>query len=109
MSPQQLRSYLFEEDNIYISRINREHFTINFHIGCSNEDALQLLNSLKTLDSTQQVTPVSNKEVPNSIIIAYPPGIPLLAPGEKWVESHDRMSQKLRADSIDLYSLPTRK
>ncbi len=76
-----LQEYLYHHHGIYINRYTDKTFLINVHVGISWSHIEKLINALKTLAinaKSHHIYQINDDD----FIIAYPPGVPLLAPGE---------------------------
>ncbi len=86
-TPGELQKFLFQTAGIYLNRFTKNSLLINFHIGLTDQDIDKLLEALlkmnkhfknkETYFPTKLSTPHKNR-----FIINYPPGIPLVVPGE---------------------------
>lgn len=77
---QEIKTLLSEHD-IYLKRFINNFILSNFHIGINREAIRCLLSSLTKISKDNK----NNKEenaVANKFIISYPPGVPLVFPGD---------------------------
>ncbi|NIY48299.1 lysine decarboxylase [Cedecea colo] len=70
------------EENIYIKRFINDSLILNFHIGINNEAVTHLLSSLTDISEKLVIDSESEHEISDKFIIPYPPGVPLVFPGE---------------------------
>ncbi|MGD9426999.1 lysine decarboxylase [Pantoea sp. NSTU24] len=77
----EIKKYLCEE-NIYVKRLLNNVLLFNFHIGINNQAVNSLLSALNKISQSKIVNTPSEMEVSESFIIPYPPGVPLVFPGE---------------------------
>ncbi|MCR1895966.1 aminotransferase class I/II-fold pyridoxal phosphate-dependent enzyme [Ligilactobacillus murinus] len=68
----------FKDNGIYISRFCDRYFLLNIHIGVTKKDIDRLYGAMKTLDNIKNADKKSLEYV-----IPYPPGVPIVVPGEK--------------------------
>ncbi|WP_345829886.1 lysine decarboxylase [Erwinia sp. HDF1-3R] len=76
------------KDNIFIKRTLNNHLLLNFHIGVNKEAVNALINGLKTIGNSNLKNCISNK-----FIIPYPPGVPIVFPGD---EINSNITRKIR-------------
>lgn len=69
------------KSNVYISRFGENFFLVNMHIGTKFSDIEKLISVLKNIDDEIQLN--SKDVVSEEYIIPYPPGVPIITPGEK--------------------------
>lgn len=70
------------DSNIYIKRFVNNSLLLNFHIGINHQAVSSLLSVLKTLCEERTPVMTHETEVSDKFIIPYPPGVPLVFPGE---------------------------
>lgn len=81
-SPLDIRDRLFEQYDIYINRLTQTSLLLNFHIGIDQNLVDELLAALRDLQR-KLVPDWSLKTQAESFIVPYPPGVPLILPGEE--------------------------
>lgn len=97
ISSKEVRQQLFENGGIYINRFTEKSILLNFHIGISEMAVSQILEALKLLQKKIVESDKKNIEATtNKFIIPYPPGVPLLVPGEKITASLIRKIENIR-------------
>lgn len=85
LTGKELRDVLFYKYGVYLSRYTKKHVLINFHYGVTEN----CLESLTLALSTIEKKILSNKfllnenELSQYFVIPYPPGVPLIFPGQK--------------------------
>ncbi|MGX9375678.1 lysine decarboxylase [Pantoea ananatis] len=70
------------EENIYVKRVINNFLLFNFHIGINEQAVSALLSALDKICQEKMVQPDSENEISDKFIIPYPPGVPLVFPGE---------------------------
>ncbi|WP_099116807.1 lysine decarboxylase [Xenorhabdus ishibashii] len=86
-----VRNILFDEYGIYLSRFSKTSILFNFHYGITEKCTKELMSALESIErkyltSTFQISS-DGKNKYNGFVIPYPPGIPLLIPGQEISES----------------------
>lgn len=71
---------IFQKHDLYISRFTQDSFLLNFHLGINENNIDRLKNALKELNNTHR-SYITNS-TSNEYVIPYPPGVPVLVPGE---------------------------
>lgn len=77
----ELRKTLFEEFGYYVSLTFSDAVLFNFHFGIRGDDVSGLTNALNQL--AQRTDHMAPNRISKDYIISYPPGIPLVVPGEE--------------------------
>ncbi|MDO6581603.1 lysine decarboxylase [Photobacterium sp. 2_MG-2023] len=86
LNGEKIREYLFNNQGVYISRYNEKSFLLNFHCGVTDELVDYLSLGLECLE--KKIKANTNKmniregDVSSSFFILYPPGTPVLTPGQ---------------------------
>ncbi|MBA3155665.1 lysine decarboxylase, partial [Salmonella enterica] len=70
------------EENIYVKRFINNVLLFNFHIGINDQAVSSLLHALNKISQEQHKQCNPKTEVSTKFIIPYPPGVPLVFPGE---------------------------
>lgn len=115
MSGEQARRQLFADHRIYVARTIPTGILVNFHIGVDQVGADRLLGALRSMASRSddrvppEATCLPVGAVVERLIVAYPPGVPIVVPGEVWTAEHQRRLDALRGEGIDVYvhTVPT--
>jgi arginine/lysine/ornithine decarboxylase len=114
-SGQDVRLRLFHDYGIYLSRTLPDAFLVNFHIGIAAEDVNRLLQSLRSLAHRTRRRPGGTRAnlgtqddgTPiDRLLIAYPPGVPLAVPGERWAPTLRQRVAASRRSGAEVYQLP---
>lgn len=86
LSGSKVREIVFNKYGIYISRYSYNSILLNIHHGISNELIYLLTNALYEIDKKYKIKNnllnVNVGDIANSFYILYPPGIPILTPGQ---------------------------
>ncbi|MGX7680224.1 aminotransferase class I/II-fold pyridoxal phosphate-dependent enzyme [Jatrophihabitans sp. DSM 45814] len=117
LTGEQVRLRLFHDYGVYVSRTLPHGFLLNLHIGITASDVQRLLDALRSL-ARRALGHVVGRElagglgagpgsdgIVNQLLIAYPPGVPLAVPGDRWT---DRLRQQVaasRRSGADVYVL----
>ncbi|MDJ0088448.1 lysine decarboxylase [Pantoea allii] len=70
------------EENIYVKRVINNSLLFNFHIGINEQAVTALLSALNKICQEKTFNTGSENEISDKFIIPYPPGVPLVFPGE---------------------------
>lgn len=124
VSPKMFKDFAFHEHGVYINRHTHTAFLINVHLGVRPEHADKLLHAM--IDFQQRVLAgdvqnesaewiqndlaeyyevkekLKNGEVIDSFVIPYPPGVPVLVPGEVSDPSLLHDLQEIEASGVDI-------
>lgn len=88
---------VMKNHGIYISRYSETSFLVNLHISIDEADYLRLVSAIQKLENFKtgsfDSTDYKINSISNQYIIPYPPGVPLVVPGEK---INTEMLNKLR-------------
>ncbi|NAW97311.1 lysine decarboxylase, partial [Vibrio sp. V23_P3S9T160] len=86
LSGAKIREILFNKYGIYVSRYSHNSILLNIHHGISNELIGLLANALCEIDkkykTKNNLLNINVGDIANSFYILYPPGIPILTPGQ---------------------------
>ena len=114
-SGEDVRQRLFHDYGIYLSRTLPDAVLVNFHIGIAAEDVDRLLQSLRSLAHRTRRRPGGTRAIPGTqddgtpidrLLIAYPPGVPLAVPGERWAHTLRQRVAASRRSGAEVYQLP---
>ena len=106
LSAHAVRTRLFHEYGLYVSRGSRSVLLFNFHIGAGADICDRLERALRDLCGKRSHGRRPAIDLCNSFVIPYPPGVPAAVPGELSVS--DLAEQLLHYDEsgIDVFSVP---
>lgn len=82
----EIKKYLGNE-GIYVKRFIGDNIIFNFHIGINGEAVSKLIAVLSKISMEKYSKEESKIEISDKFIIQYPPGVPLVFPGD--VIDHD--------------------
>jgi arginine/lysine/ornithine decarboxylase len=112
LSGEQVRRRLFQDYGVYVARTLPCGVLFNIHIGIAEEDIVRLLDALRSLARRcrrRPTTPIASWEPADGtvdrLLIAYPPGVPLAVPGERWDDALRDRLEAARQGGADVYSL----
>lgn len=97
----EVQSFLLHEHGIYLNRITTHALLLNFHIGISPQAVDSLLKALAELQH-RQLTRSSQYVLSECFVIPYPPGVPLLVPGEVITDEIRGRMESIRRSGIAL-------
>ncbi|MDR0200179.1 MAG: hypothetical protein LBI43_06350 [Streptococcaceae bacterium] len=97
---------IFIRNNLFVSRFSKNSFLLNFHIGVSESAIILLKAALSEIDDC---TVTRESEIPNKIsteyIIPYPPGVPIILPGDQITPSKLQEIQDLKNNGIEIFRI----
>jgi arginine/lysine/ornithine decarboxylase len=101
-----VRTRLFHEYGLYVSRGSGSVLLFNFHIGAGHDVCDRLESALRELCGKRSRGRRPAVDLSNSFVIPYPPGVPAAVPGELSVG--DLADQLLHYDEsgIDVFAVP---
>lgn len=100
----QLRERLFQDHGIYVSRCTSDSVLLNVHIGVTGGDIELLLAALRNIQKASladSAAPARSK----AFIISYPPGVPLVVPGETINREKQRELEMKRSTGVKLITV----
>lgn len=80
LSAAEVKETLFQKHGIYVNRITEASLLLNFHIGVDSHAVEELLKALHDLSKAPK--PWQRMDCSEKFIIPYPPGVPLVVPGD---------------------------
>lgn len=99
LTPAEVCERLFSLHGLYISRMTQSSVWLHFHIGIGTLAVERLLDGLREIAQRRGAAAtqfsVSPDSISQSLIVPYPPGVPIIVPGEK-VEAG--MCQKIESE-----------
>ncbi len=111
----ELRTILFRDYRVYISRAFDEGFLLNFHIGVDDPEVDRLLDALRSIAARRatrgrmaHVEVRRPGEPVQEIVIAYPPGVPVAYPGDTWTGDLRRSVEAHQRAGAELFAAPAR-
>lgn len=76
-----IRDRILNRFGIYINRITDSSLLLNFHIGITEKCVDRLILALRDIIAMSNIVPELTKS--KNFIIPYPPGVPIVVPGEE--------------------------
>ena len=70
------------DENIYVKRFFNNSLLFNFHIGINEQAVTALLAALNKISSEEKEYANTEMRISDKFIIPYPPGVPLVFPGD---------------------------
>lgn len=104
LSTAEVQSHLYREHGVYINRITRNSILLNFHIGINAAAVRAMLDGLASLQKKQVALSLS-KIISDRFIIPYPPGVPLVVPGEAITDEIRQKMDEIRQTGIALLTI----
>jgi arginine/lysine/ornithine decarboxylase len=83
ISATDVKELLYSRYGIYVNRVADNSILLNFHIGITPGMVDMLINALENIQSEFTSTWAGNDVASNGYIIPYPPGVPLVVPGDR--------------------------
>jgi len=81
-SATEFRNLLYDNYGIYVNRVTESSLLFNFHIGIDVKQANDLLEALRKVQH-RFVPEWLMQSTSDAFIVPYPPGVPIVMPGEK--------------------------
>lgn len=109
ISPEEFRNRLLTVHGIYINRLTVDAILLNFHIGISALAVRRLLEGLREIGQ-KHVHSLSQNEfssgtISDRFVIPYPPGVPLLVPGDPLDRRALKKLEDIRLSGISILSM----
>ena len=101
MSASEIRDILFSKHGIYVNRITEASLLFNFHIGIDASSVDQLLQALRDISAKTRQWPSLNCS--EKFIIPYPPGVPLVVPGEPITEAIQKQIRDIQRAGVYVF------
>ncbi|CAO3424543.1 Orn/Lys/Arg family decarboxylase [Azospirillum doebereinerae] len=103
----ELRELLHSQHALYVNRCTRTSLLLNFHIGVLEDDALALLDALRAIQQ-RLLSPPAERRISTSFIIPYPPGVPIIVPGEEIGKDTLRRIEAVQSAGARIYTIENR-
>jgi arginine/lysine/ornithine decarboxylase len=94
------KEYALRVHRVYVNRVTPTSVLVNVHIGVTRTALQRLLNALAGF--IHDVAPNSEEAICRDFVIAYPPGVPLLVPGERMNARSERAIADARSSGASL-------
>ncbi|AKJ30811.1 ornithine decarboxylase [Caldimonas brevitalea] len=102
ISTEEIKDYLFLHHGIYVNRITEKSMLLNFHIGITKEATVALLAALSDLLHQEGMS--AQAVTSTDYIIPYPPGVPLIVPGDQITAETHREIDNIRKRGILVFN-----
>jgi len=106
-SPLHVRDLLYREHRLYVNRYTTTSLLLNFHIGVDDDDAKALLEALRFVQA-MVLAQAGQTRISTSFLIPYPPGVPLVVPGQEVTVGTLRHLDMLRSAGVQVFSVEER-
>lgn len=103
-SAKELQLRLARDYGIYLARTTGGGVVMRVHIGVTSECSRTLLKVLEDMSQLDTKAAASEREG-EKFLVAYPPGIPLLVPGEQPPHDYDERTRELRLAGAEFFSV----
>ncbi|NHQ87919.1 aminotransferase class I/II-fold pyridoxal phosphate-dependent enzyme [Iodobacter sp. HSC-16F04] len=104
MPAAEVQAYLFNEHGVYVNRITKNSILLNFHIGIQPAAVSAILAGLAALQR-KQVSQSVQKIISDRFIIPYPPGVPLVVPGEQITDEIFKKMEEIKKTGIAILTI----
>lgn len=104
MAASDVQAYLYREHGVYVNRFTNHSILLNFHIGINEAAVVAMLTGLAALQR-QKVEKSIKKVYSGCFVIPYPPGVPLLVPGEVITDEILEQIETIRISGIALLEI----
>jgi arginine/lysine/ornithine decarboxylase len=103
MPATELAVVLYRDFGIYLARTVGPGLLVNVSISSSDQAVEHLVGALRSISAS---TPTANGRTgAASFVIAYPPGVPIVVPGEEITPETERLLDDLAADGADIFAV----
>jgi arginine decarboxylase len=100
----EFKNFIFNEYGVYINRCTKTSVLINIHIGVKEKDIDNLISALEKIQ--EFYTNSTNAGLTSkSFVIPYPPGVPVLVPGEVIGEVYHAKLDSARRAGAHIFSI----
>ncbi|MGI4856784.1 MAG: hypothetical protein ACRYHA_07675 [Janthinobacterium lividum] len=101
ISAHEIKEELFSEHQVYVNRITESSILFNFHIGIDESATKNLFDAFCTIVAKHDsLSPMSHSE---GFIIPYPPGVPLVVPGQKITNAIKRKIETIQRSGVHVF------
>ncbi|GAB2024593.1 hypothetical protein OfM1_06640 [Lactovum odontotermitis] len=97
---------LFKKHHLFVNRFTESSFLLNFHIGV-NDEALTALEAalIEINHRASQTTANHHQKISDEYIVPYPPGVPLIFPGDVVSGAKIEEMKKLESNGVQLFHI----
>lgn len=106
ISASKIKDMLCSKYGIYVSRVVNDSILLNFHIGITLDKVDLLINALTEIQYeffSQRTT--EQKTASENFIIHYPPGVPLIVPGEEITTLVQKKLQEIKYSGAQIITV----
>lgn len=96
-----VKERLFLRHGIYVNRITETSLLFNFHIGITMRATENLLAALGEMSHTPKLWP--NLSCSENFIIPYPPGVPLVVPGDAITPAIQKHIREIQRSGVHVF------
>lgn len=107
-SPGEFKQHLHDEFGLWVRRSTARSILLNVHIGIdtARRDAMvQALRSIQAQADAASRTPAGEYPVAQHFVIPYPPGIPVVMPGDRITPAIERRIAEIRQSGTHVFSI----
>lgn len=101
MPARDIKEILFTDFGVYVNRITEHALLFNFHIGIDRAAAQAVIDALAELAARPRLIP--GLACSKNFIIPYPPGVPLVVPGQEITPAIQRQIQAIQRNGIHVF------
>jgi arginine/lysine/ornithine decarboxylase len=101
VTTREFKEILFSEYGIYVNRITESAILVNFHIGVDDNSADQLFCAMQNIAITRRANADSSRS--KGFIIPYPPGVPLVVPGDQITTEIQKKIETIQRSGIHVF------
>ncbi|OIQ89413.1 biodegradative arginine decarboxylase [mine drainage metagenome] len=104
IQPIDVKELLYAKYGIYINRLTETSLLLNFHIGIKQECVNKLISALRELQLAYPANfPIQGYS--QEFIIPYPPGVPLIVPGESITHHIQKKIRDIQNSGVHVFSI----
>ena len=97
----EVKEMLFSDYGVYVNRITESALLFNFHIGIDRDATQAVLDALAAIAATPRLMP--KLACSENFIIPYPPGVPLVVPGQEITPAIQRQIKNIQRNGIHVF------
>ncbi|QJD99628.1 hypothetical protein HH212_05980 [Massilia forsythiae] len=101
MAAREFKEFLFSEFNVYVNRITETAVLFNFHIGIDESAAHHLFAAIQSIVAKRKI--VAAPSCSEGFIIPYPPGVPLVVPGQQITHAIRKKIETIQRSGVHVF------
>jgi arginine/lysine/ornithine decarboxylase len=104
----ELKRKLYSEHGLWVNRCTPRSVLFNLHIGIDDAALDQLLQALRAVQHevwAERARPAASLRLSDAFVIAYPPGIPIVMPGEPLTASAQGRIEAARRAGASVFTI----